>query len=100
MTTSIAIIPQTEKKQLFILCSTLKAEAAIAPVAGAAAAASDFPKFRMNRTFSRIVVLREPKSCELLSIGKIQKVLLLHHPASGHGPYRKYPAIYGGKKQE
>lgn len=48
----LALHLKSRKKQLFILLSALKAEAAIASVAVVAAA--DFPKFRMILTFSWI----------------------------------------------
>lgn len=95
VTTSIAMLPTREKKQLLILFSTLKAEAAIAPVAGAAAA-SDLPKFRMILTFSRII-LREPRPASSLVRERFKKSSST--PPSRCGRYRKYPAIDGGKNR-
>lgn len=65
----IALHLKSRKKQLFILLSALKAEAAIASVAVVAAA--DFPKFRMILTFSWIA--RRVRSFWFFSVGKILK---------------------------
>lgn len=68
----LALHLKSRKKQLFILLSALKAEAAIASVAVVAAA--DFPKFRMILTFSWIA--RRVRSFWFFSVGKIFKSLL------------------------